>query len=262
MSERTSYTEGTPSWVDLGTPDLEAAKRFYGDLFGWTYESAGEAAGNYTIALRDGLPVAAVAPLMSPSQSPQWTTYFASDDADRTAARITEAGGRLGMDPMDVFDQGRMLFAFDPSGTGFGVWQGKAHIGARRVNEHGAMIWNELHTPDSETADQFYSTVFGLGTERLGDGLEFDYVTYQVGDQTVGGRNKLAADDTSGSPAGWLTYFAADDTDRVAAAVRAGGGTVLTEPRDSPYGRMAVLVDPWGATFAVIQTPAEEEASG
>jgi hypothetical protein len=262
MSERTSYTEGTPSWVDLGTPDLEAAKRFYGDLFGWTYEGGGEEAGHYTMASQDGLEVAALAPQMDPSDPPRWSTYFASDDADRTAARITEAGGRLAMDPMDVFDAGRMLIAFDPSGAPFGVWQGKAHIGARRVNEHGALIWSELHTGDSKTADEFYTAVFGFEPEQLGDGVEFDYVTYKVGDRIIGGRNKLASDDTSGTPTGWLTYFAAADTDRVAAGVREGGGTVLTEPRDSEYGRMAVFTDPWGATFAVIQPPAEEEAAG
>jgi predicted enzyme related to lactoylglutathione lyase len=256
MVERTSYTEGTPSWVDLGTPDIEAARRFYGDVFGWDFESLGEVAGHYTNCLRDGQPVAAMAPQQDAADPPRWTTYFASDDADRTAARITEAGGRLAMDPMDVFDQGRMLIAFDPAGAPFGVWQAKAHTGARRVNEHGAIIWNELHTSEVAPEDEFYRSVFGYEQEKIGDGVAFDYSIYKVGDNIIGGRNRLGADDTT--PPGWLTYFGVDDTDAAVASATAGGATVLTPARDSEYGRMAVLADPWGAVFAVIKAPEEE----
>ncbi|MCW2569042.1 MAG: Glyoxalase/bleomycin resistance protein/dioxygenase [Mycobacterium sp.] len=253
MAERTSYTEGTPSWVDLGTPDLEAAKRFYGDLFGWTYEGGGEEVGHYTNALRDGLPVAALAPQHDPSVPPRWTTYLASDDADRTAARIADAGGRLVVEPMDVLEFGRMLVAFDPGGAPFGVWQGKQHIGARRVNEHGAIVWNELHTRDGAAADDFYRSVFGYDQEKLGDGQAFDYSLYKVGDAMIGGRNQLGPDDAT--PPGWLAYFAVDDPDAAVATATAGGATVVAPARDSEYGRMAVLTDPWGATFAVITAP-------
>jgi predicted enzyme related to lactoylglutathione lyase len=256
MAERTSYTEGTPSWVDLGTPDLEAAKRFYSGVFGWTYEGGGAEVGNYTNALRDGLPVAALAPQQDPSIPTRWTTYFASDDADRTAARIADAGGQVVVEPMDVMEFGRMLIAFDPSGAPFGVWQGRSHIGARRVNEHGAVTWNELHTREGADADRFYGSVFGHEQEPMGDG-SFDYTLYKVGDRPIGGRNQLG-DDAGTAPAGWLTYFAVDDPDAAVTAATAGGGTVLIPARDSEYGRMAVLVDPWGAPFAVIAASPEE----
>jgi predicted enzyme related to lactoylglutathione lyase len=255
MSERTSYTEGTPNWIDLGTPDLEAATRFYGDLFGWTFHNAGEEAGNYTMCLHDGQPIGGIAPQRDPSDPARWSTYFASDDVDRTAARITEAGGSLLMDPMDVFDQGRMLYAEDPAGARFGVWQGKAHPGARLVNEPGSFIWNELHTRDGAAEDAFYTSVFGYDREQLGDGQTFDYSLYKVGEALIGGRNQLGEDDST--PAGWLTYFAVEDPDATVAAVTAASGSVLTEPRDSEYGRMAVVADPWGAVFAVIAPPTE-----
>jgi predicted enzyme related to lactoylglutathione lyase len=256
MAERTSYTEGTPSWVDLGTPDLEAAKRFYGDVFGWTYESGGPEAGHYTMALRNGLPVAALAPQQDPQIPPRWTAYIASDDADRTAARIADAGGQVVVEPMDVMEHGRMAIAFDPSGAPFGVWQGRSHIGARRVNEHGAVIWNELHTREGPRADEFYRAVFGYEPEQMGDGQTFDYSLYKVGGNMIGGRNQLGAEDST--PAGWLTYFAVDDPDVAVATATEGGASVLTPAHDSDYGRMAVLRDPWGAVFAVIQAPKDE----
>ncbi|HEY0486648.1 MAG TPA: VOC family protein [Mycobacteriales bacterium] len=248
MSERTSYTEGTPNWVDLGTPDLGAARQLYADLLGWTYEGGGEEAGHYTMCLKDGLPVAAISPQMDPSDPPRWTTYLASDDADRTGARITECGGRLLMEPMDVFDAGRMLVATAPDGSPFGVWQGKAHIGARRVNEPGALIWNDVQARDGAATDAFYAAVFGYGLEPMGD----EYTVYKVGDEVVGGRYRVGED----APTGWVAYFAVPDADAAVDTVTAAGGQVRSPAHDSPYGRIAVVEDPWGAAFGVISVPA------
>jgi predicted enzyme related to lactoylglutathione lyase len=251
----TSYRPGTPNWVDLGTPDLDGAKRFYSDLLGWTFESAGEASGHYTICLRDGVPVAGIGPQPDDSAPSMWSTYLASDDADGTAARITEAGGRVLMEPMDIFEAGRMAYAVDPTGAGFGVWQGRSHRGAGVVGEPGTFTWNELHTPDGTAADAFYGAVFDYRYEQIGDGQTFDYVVIRVGDEVVGGRLRVGSGSGEARPH-WMTYFAVADTDAAAAAVAAGGGKVVREPVDSPYGRLAVAEDPWGAAFTVIHRPA------
>jgi predicted enzyme related to lactoylglutathione lyase len=251
MSERTSYTEGTPNWVDLGTPDLEAAKRLYADLFGWAYEGGGPESGHYALCLKEGLAAAGIAPQMDPSDPPRWSTYLASDDLDRTAARITEAGGRLLVEPMDILDAGRMLVAAAPDGSPFGVWQGKAHIGARRVNEEGALIWNDVQTRDGDATDRFYAAVFGYELEPMGE----DYMLYKVGDQVIGGRYLVGAD----APTGWVAYFAVTDTDEAVATVTGAGGQVASPAHDSEYGRIAVVRDPWGATLGVIQVPAETQ---
>jgi predicted enzyme related to lactoylglutathione lyase len=124
------------------------------------------------------------------------------------------------------------------------------------VNEHGAVIWNELHTREGARADEFYRAVFGYEPEQMGDGQTFDYSLYKVGGNMIGGRNQLGAEDST--PAGWLTYFAVDDPDVAVATATEGGASVLTPAHDSDYGRMAVLTDPWGAVFAVIQAPKDE----
>src|SRR3954454_18949587 len=98
MSERTSYAPGTPCWADLGTPDIDAAVAFYGDLFGWSIperENA-EQTGGYRQAMLRGKPVAGVMPLMQEGQPPAWSTYISVEDADATAAKVREAGGRRG----------------------------------------------------------------------------------------------------------------------------------------------------------------------
>src|SRR5687767_4884904 len=74
---------GTPNWVDLGTPDLDVTKRFYGELFGWTAHVSPEPeVRGYTIFNKDGQPVAGTGPLFSDDQLPAWSTYVATDDAD------------------------------------------------------------------------------------------------------------------------------------------------------------------------------------
>src|SRR5919107_255517 len=112
MSERTSYEPGTPSWVDLATPDPAAAKQFYGELFGWVAADAGppEETGGYAMFTLRGKNVAGVAPLMNPDQPPMWSTYVSSDDADAVVARAKDAGGQAIVEPMDVMDVGRMAF--------------------------------------------------------------------------------------------------------------------------------------------------------
>ena len=157
MSERTSYEPGTPSWVDLSTPDPAAAKRFYGELFGWEAQEAGppEETGGYAMFTLRGKLIAGVSPLMDENQPAVWSTYVSTDDADAVVARAQEAGGQTIVEPMDVMDAGRMAFVMHPAGGAIGVWQPARHRGAELVNEPGALTWSQLHTRDTDGAAAF-----------------------------------------------------------------------------------------------------------
>lgn len=252
MADRTEYAPGTPSWVDLTTPDLQAALRFYGELFGWEFEDAGEAAGHYHQALLRGKRVAGLGP--NPPGSPPatfWSTYFAGANVDEHAKAITDAGGTVSFGPTEVMDQGRMLVGQDPLGAMFGVWEPRAHAGAQIVNEHGAFSWNELLGNDLERAKAFYGAVFGVEFEGLPDTPpDVAYGLMKVGDTVVGGISGMAED----GPPRWLTYFMHDEVDAGLARVRELGGEPVGEPSDSPYGRYVRVRDPQGALFALIQS--------
>ena len=126
MTEFDGYDEGTPCWVDLMTTDLEAAKRFYTDLFGWEYIDTGEMGGGYQLAMKSGKLVAGIGGQMPGQTGPAvWTTYLWADDADAVGERVAKAGGNVIMGPMDVPGAGRMSIAVDPTGAAFGVWQGR-----------------------------------------------------------------------------------------------------------------------------------------
>ena len=257
MSTRTSYAQGTPNWVDLQTTDPQAAKAFYAGLFGWEFDDQPMPQGGaYSMAMLRGEPVAAIA-AQSPEMKaagapPAWNTYLAVDSVDDAAAMVEKAGGQLAMAPFDVMDAGRMAFVIDPSGAPVALWQASQHIGARLVNEPGAVTWNELITTDPEAAS-FYTEVLGMTTSTMDMGTG-EYTLFNVGDDMVGGSTPPQM---PGVPNHWHVYFAVADTDATAAKVTAQGGSILAEPFDTPVGRIAVARDPQGAVFSFM-TPAPQ----
>ncbi len=242
----TAWPAGTPCWVDLGTPDLGGAKAFYAAVLGWTFAGGDPEFGGYTTALAQGRPAAGLAP-QDPADPTGWTTYFASDDADATAAAVTAAGGELLFPPMDVRDLGRMFIACDPQGNPFGVWQAGGHIGAQIFNEPGGLMWNDAAVDDKPAGEAFYSAVFGFAFAEI-EGMG-GYSTFSFDGCPLGGFGALRP----GVPKGWATCFAVASADESVAAVEAGGGKVTMAAEDSPYGRIAAFEDPWGASFAVMQ---------
>lgn len=248
------YQPGTPCWVDLAAPDQQAALDFYSAVFGWTGEIGPPEYGGYTVCRLDDKPVAGIMAAVPMDDQPApptvWTTYLASADADATGRAINSAGGTVVVPVMDVMTLGRMSIAADPTGAVFGVWQAVDFPGADVVNEHGALIWNELNTTDRDAAAAFYKSALGIDSEAMEGGE--DYFALSVNGRPVGGMQTMPSDLPPGTPSHWLTYFAVADTDGTVAKVTAGGGSALKEPFDMIAGRMAVVTDPQGATFAVI----------
>lgn len=256
MPQVTSYQPGTPSWVDLGTTDTEAARSFYGRLFGWDFEVGGPETGGYTMCRLRGLSVAGIWELMPEMTAqgipPNWMTYFSTNDLDGTVKRINDSGGTLMDGPMDIREQGRMAIATDPTGAVFGLWEPAAHIGAEMVNEPGSLVWNELMTRDRAAALAFYVELFGYTTEEMDMGEEGPYVVLKVDDRPIGGLMAMPSDMPDGVPPFWGTCFAVADADAWVQQAKAAGATVTYGPEDSPYGRFAVLMDPLGAGFSVM----------
>lgn len=247
-----AWPTGTPNWVDLAADDPHAAGRFYGELLGWTIDDPGPEAGGYLLAFQGGRPAAGIGPKPSPEMPANWSTYFATDDADATAAKVKEAGGQLHMDPFDVMDNGRMFFGTAPDGSTFGVWQAGKHIGAGIYNEPGAYAWNELHSRDLDQAKAFYAQVFDFEYDDMSS-PEFSYHIFRrrAGGEGVGGMG-TADMLPEGVPSVWLSWFAVESCDDSTAKVQELGGQVVMPPSDSPFGRMAVVSGAQGETFGLI----------
>jgi predicted enzyme related to lactoylglutathione lyase len=240
--------------VELSVDDVERASTFYTGLFGWDVEIDPNpdfgGHGNFSI---NGKSVAGVGPNMEKGPS-FWTTYLASDDIERTAEKITSAGGQLVMEVMDIGEHGRMLVASDPAGAMFGVWQSGLHTGAQLANENNTLTWNENLSLDYEGNKKFYTQVFGYEYNEMGD-EGFSYSTLELNGQSVGGIGELA--EGADMPSHWMSYFAVEDTDASVAKALELGGVVLKAAFDTPQGRIAILADDQGAAFALVSVPAE-----
>ncbi len=276
MPKRDGYIPGVPCWVDTSQPDLDAALRFYGGLFGWEFEDAmpeGAAIRYFIGRINDG-DAAAVGSI--PEGAPpmaMWNTYVLVDNADESAAKARDAGGGVAMEPFDVMDSGRMAVLTDPEGAVFCIWQAKNKKGATVVNEHGSLNFNGLATRDPERAKAFYGVVFGwemlslpAGSmwtlpgygdhlEESSPGLREQMARMGAPDgfiDVVAAMNPIGADD-SDTPPHWSVTFAVDDVAAAVAKARELGAEIIAGPFDAPWCRMAVIKDPQGATFIASQ---------
>jgi predicted enzyme related to lactoylglutathione lyase len=227
------------------------------------------------MALRDRRAVAGIGLKLRPGMLSAWTTYFAVDDADAIARKVTSSGGQVLVPPFDVLNAGRMSIAADSTGGVFGLWQARAHIGSAVYNEPGAYRWNELHTRQLDTAKQFYADVFGLSyTEtagphgpaldtRVGDGMAMRYVMFAPpgGSEDVGGMCDDSLTPVDPMPSYWLTWFQFEDVDAGVERIAELDGTVVMPPTDSPPGRMAVVSAPQGETFGLVDASVRRDPS-
>ena len=262
MPERTEYAPGTPSWVDLAAPDLDKAKEFYGGLFGWEAQEAGpsEETGGYGFFMLNGRQACGFGP-PGEGEPPSWRSYVSVNDADEIAAKVKDAGGDVVLDPVDVMDAGRVATFKDKEGAVICAWQPGSNKGAQIVNEPGAFAWSELATRDPDAAKSFYTSVFGWDTEDLEMG-ETAYIQLQIDGRPVGGMLPLTEEAPDEIEPHWLVYFAVDDLEKTLGKADELGGEVVAPERETPAGGFAVLRDPNGAGFAVIQPSQQDEGEG
>jgi predicted enzyme related to lactoylglutathione lyase len=264
-----SYPHGVTCWIDSEQPDLEAASRFYGGLFGWTLTDAvpPDAPGSYLIATLDGADVAALGPATGSSAG--WNTYVAVDDADVTAAAVPAAGGVVLAPPADAGPGGRAATCADPQGAGFRLWQARRRLGAQLTNSPGTWNFSDLRTPDRDAAMAFYAPLFGWRAVDMAQGAGTMLQVPGYGDHLAatvdpGIHERQAAAppgfaDVIGSlvvtpdePAHWHVTFTVADRDGSVATAERLGATVLRSA-DELWTRNALLRDPQGAEFTVSQ---------
>lgn len=215
-------------------------------MLGWSFVDTGEQFGHYTLARVGGRSAAALGPAR-PGQPAAWTLYLASDDAAATARAVTEHGGTVLVAPFEIAGNGHLGTALDASGAAFGIWQQGGMIGAEVYNEPGALIWEDARLTDAVAGQEFYASVLGWTYDAV-PGAPDDYATFSVGGEIAGGiGGMMGAPD--GTPSHWLPYFMVSDVDAAVAA--AAGASAPMPATDTPFGRMAILVDPFGASFAV-----------
>ncbi|MFF7950610.1 VOC family protein [Streptomyces griseorubiginosus] len=236
-ADGTGYGEGVPCWVDAQLPDVAAGQRFYGELFGWTFE---EAPGGSVWALRDGKPVAGLARKTDGRMPTVWTVYFATPDIESLADRIWAAGGQVVTAPVPVAELGMSALVTDPEGAVFALWEPGSHQGFGARHRPGTFAWAELYARDTEAANTFYGGLFH--DALFGPDAHPDF-----------GRAPVADVFPAEMPPHFLVHFQVEDCEAVLGTVGRLGGRVQAPPFETSYGKVAVVTDNQGASFAVLE---------
>lgn len=263
MSTRDRYDAGTPCWVDIATTDVDAASDFYSGLFGWetVAQFDGDGTRIYVNFTRDGQLVAGMGEQQSEMQGmpPIWSTYVATEDAEAIVARVEAAGGQVMLPPMQVMDQGTMAVFADPTGAVVSLWQADQHHGSQVVNEPNTWAWNELMTRDLDSALPFYADVFGWETDAMELGEIGTYHVVRGGDEGgLGGMMAMPTGVPDMVPNHWGVYFLVEDAEAAAARAIELGGMVASPPQASTIGVRAILHDPQGGSFQILQPNAPD----
>jgi predicted enzyme related to lactoylglutathione lyase len=250
MPDPAPFAPGAPCWIDLTTSDPDRSRAFYGELFGWVSEDAGEEFGHYINFFKDGKGAAGGMGRGPGMEGPDaWSVYLASDDAEVTLKAATDHGAGVIVPAMPVADLGTMAVVSDPGQAAIGIWQPGTHKGFGVLGEPGSPSWFELHTRNYAAAVDFYRDVFHWDAHTMSDVPEFRYTTLGEGESQKAGIMDATAFLPEGIPSHWAVYFEVEDTDKALAQVVQLGGQIVVPAEDTPYGRIAQASDPTGAQF-------------
>jgi predicted enzyme related to lactoylglutathione lyase len=244
------YEPGMFCWIELATSDGAASKSFYSSVFGWTINDIPMPDGStYTILEIDGHTLGAL--YQNKEQPPAWNSYVNVTSVDESTQRAQESGAKIIAPPFDVMDVGRMSVIADPAGASLCLWQAGKTIGAAVRGDVNTLCWNELMTPDIETAREFYKGLFGWNLK-----VTPEYTEISVGTTGVGGMMHITPE-MQGMPTAWTPYICVADADATVEKIKSNGGKVYMGPHEIPnVGRFAVCADPQGAMFNIIHPSA------
>jgi hypothetical protein len=247
---------GKPIFAELITPDLGRAKQFYAGLLGWSFRDFAGGRSPYAEAYLAGNPVAGLVQKAVPPgdhAQPIWLNFFATSDADVTARIAVQNGARLLVAPHDRADRGREAVLADPQGAVFAVLASSSGDPPDMLAARGDWIWRSLITSDPVSDSDFYKAVFGFRVMKLPDSPSEQHLLLACDNFARATANSVPEGHPNMHPH-WLAYLRVDDVKQAVAKVAALGGRTLVEPRvDRHGGLIAVVADPLGAPFGLME---------
>jgi uncharacterized protein len=239
---------GEFAWHDLMTTDVEAAKRFYGELLGWTFERWEGGDSDYPLISSGGEQHGGMLPLEATQVgSPRWMGHVRVPDADDALLRAEAAGGSGTGEPGEMEGVGRWAGIADPRGGTI-----SAFAPAYDTPASGKVFaWLELASSDPAAAKAFYAEALGWQTGEMDMGDAGPYGVFKQAD----GQDVAGITQSQGGEDVWYPYLTTADVDATTARAKELGATVLLEPISVPgVGRFSILTDPAGARFGLFGT--------
>jgi uncharacterized protein len=255
MADATTAVANKPAWIDLGTKDPAAAREFYSKVFGWDVEvNPDPQYGGYGLAKIGGQDVAGIGGTQSPDQPSAWSVYIGTANIETLGKDVEAAGGKVVAPAFDVGDQGKMAVYQDPVGAFISAWQ-PTRMGGFQTQGANAFGWAELNARGLEKALPFYQKVFGWSLKRTDDPVQ-PYTEFLADGESIAGALEMNPMVPVETPSYWMAYFNVDDVDRTFKKAIDAGASEMMAPQDFPGGRFAIVGDPQGAFFGLMQLAA------
>jgi predicted enzyme related to lactoylglutathione lyase len=249
---------GKVIFVELVTPNILAAKQFYAELFGWTFRDIPSGETTYSEALLDGHPVAGLMHKAVPageSRQPSWLSYFAVQDVDAATVTARRQGAKVLVEPRNVPSLGREAVFADVQGAVFAMIASSSGDPPDVLAAPGEWIWSSLITSDPDAAAAFYQTLLDYEVFELPADEDERHLLLATDNYARASVNSLPAHKPNLHPH-WLNFIHVEDAVQTVAKLVALGGRVLVEPRlDRHGGKIAVVTDPLGAPFGLMEWP-------
>lgn len=241
-------------WRELMTSDPEAAKRFYGEVFGWKARASDMGAFTYYLFdTPEGKEVAGMMKLPMPGTPPHWLGYVSVDDTDAAVARMKGAGGKVYVEPQDIPNVGRFAVVADPGGGVSAPFKpATSQAPPEGPPKVGEFCWEQLNATDVNATVAFYEKAYGWTSAPFGPGGEMR--TLGVGE---GPMNQVASvmQAPPGAPTHWLTYVVVDKLATARDRIRKAGGAIMVEAIEVPgIGTFAVAQDPQKAIICAFES--------
>ncbi len=244
--------------VQLVTPDLMAAERFYGALLGWRFRDLRLGGEDYAEASLDGQLVAGLmhkAIAAGERRQSSWLTFLAVRDVDATRKLAVANGAKVLLEPHTIPNRGREAVFSDPQGAVFAVLASSTGDPPDEMADPGEWIWSSLSTTDPDANAGFYQTLFDYEVFDLPADQDTRHLMLASDNYARASANALPAGRPNARPH-WLNYIHVEDVAASSAKVVSLGGRVLVEPRlDRHGGKVAIVADPLGAPFGLLEWP-------
>ena len=254
MPATAEHHAGKLAFAELVTPDLVAAERFYESLFGWSFQNITTKAGFFGQASLNGQTVAGILQRpLRPGRRPSWISFIATPNIDKAEAVAEQNGAKPLLRPQSLAHLGQGAVLADPQGAVFAMLASDSGDPPDVLADPGDWIWSSLVTTDPQAAAAFYGTVFGDTVFPLPDTGDAGHLILASDGYARGSVNPIPAGWSNGRPR-WVSYVRVDDAAATASRVSALGGQVVVPPHlDRHGGQIALVADPAGALFGLLE---------
>jgi len=247
---------GKVVWADLVTPNLSSAEKFYGGLFGWTFQSIRAGDSDYAVATISGRPIAGIVEKptsVSDRRQSAWLTFISVRDVDVVKRTVLAQKGKLLADSVSYAMRGRQAVLADPEGAVFAILASSSGDPPDYLAAPGEWIWSSLHAKNPETEAAFYQNVFGYEVFDVESADGMEHMILSSDDFARASANALPGGEGR-RHAHWLNFIRVDNAADMSAKAVSFGGRILVEAHaDRHGGLVAVVADPGGAPLGLME---------